>query len=496
MKVYRYRKHFQTFFLLLFFTLLTLTVWPLGKVYLGAFLVADPLIALNSLFNGVFKWEMLLAFFFFLLPFFLGRAFCGYVCPLGFIIELTGPKKEKLKKSKARETLLKLPLLILLFSLILILFKSSLFLLFDPLSTLTRTSTTFFYPLLDRIARSTGDVLYKITPLRGVVDSFTTLISGYIIFQKPLSYQLQSAILLPFLAIIVLSFFTPRFWCRHLCPLGALLGFLSRFSLFGRVVDEEKCVKCLKCENACPLDAVRDEGLSTDKSRCELSFECAEVCPTGAVKFGLRPKGLTYNPSRRAFLVVTGTALLSGFLLKDSLLKAEERAELIRPPGARKEENFLSLCSRCGQCMKVCPTNVLQPSLFSGGLESLFTPEMNFDHAYCDFSCNECTKVCPTGAIEYLPLSEKRREVIGRAYIDRNRCIPWVDFKNCLVCEELCPVPEKAIVFQVERERNPRGKLVTLKKPLVVVERCIGCGVCQFNCPVPHKSAITVKAVK
>jgi ferredoxin-type protein NapF len=262
------------------------------------------------------------------------------------------------------------------------------------------------------------------------------------------------------------------------------------------VVDEEKCIKCLKCENVCPLDAVRNEGLSTDKSRCELSFECAEVCPTGAVRFGLKPKSLTYDPSRRAFLVVTGAALLSSFLLKNSFLKAEEKADLIRPPGARKEENFLSLCSRCGQCMKVCPTNVLQPSLFSGGVESLFTPEMNFDHAYCDFSCNECTKVCPTGAIEYLPLSKKRKEVIGRAYIDRNRCIPWADFKNCLVCEELCPVPEKAIVFRVERERNPEGKLVTLKKPLVVVERCIGCGVCQFNCPVPHKSAITVKATE
>jgi ferredoxin-type protein NapF len=495
-KVYRYRKYFQTLFLLLFFALLTLTVWPLGKVYLGAFLLADPLIALNSLFNGVFKWEMLLAFFFLLLPFFLGRAFCGYVCPLGFIIELTGPKQEKLKKSKAREILLKLPLLILVFFLILILFQSSLFLIFDPLSTLTRTSTTFFYPLLDRIARSTGDSLYKITPLQGVVDSITTFISGYIIFQKPLSYQLQSAILILFLVIIFLSFLTRRLWCRHLCPLGALLGFLSRFSLFGRVVDEEKCIKCLKCENVCPLDAVRKEGLSTDKSRCELSFECAEVCPTGAVRFGLKPKSLTYDPSRRAFLAVTGAALLSGFLLKNSLLKAEGRAGLIRPPGARKEEDFLSLCSRCGQCMKVCPTNVLQPSLFSNGAESLFTPEMNFDHAYCDFSCNECTKVCPTGAIEYLPLNKKRKEVIGRAYIDRNRCIPWVDFKNCLVCEELCPVPEKAIVFRVERERNPEGKLVTLKKPLVIVERCIGCGVCQFNCPVPYESAIVVKAVK
>lgn len=106
--------------------------------------------------------------------------------------------------------------------------------------------------------------------------------------------------------------------------------------------------------------------------------------------------------------------------------------------------------------MKVCPTNVLQPSLRTGW-DGMFTPEMSFVHGYCDYSCNECGKVCPTGAIQALTLEAKRTTVIGRAYIDRNRCIPWADFKDCIVCQELCPTPEKAIVLQVESVVDPKG---------------------------------------
>lgn len=496
MKLYRYRIYFQTFFLVLFLVLLTMTVWPLGKVFLGAFLLANPLITLNSLINGVWKTEMLLALLFFLLPFFLGRAFCGYVCPMGFIIELLGPKEQKLAKTRTRDTLLKFPIFILIICMGLLVFGSTLYLVFDPLSLLTRTATATLYPFLDIGVRLAGDVLYLFKPLQSMVDTLTNLLSGVLIFQKSLSYQLQLVILVMFLLIIGLSFWLRRLWCRHLCPLGAFIGFISRFSLYGRIVDESKCIKCLKCENVCPIDAVRNDGLSTDKSRCELSFECADVCPEHAIHFGFGPRKTVYNPSRRAFLAVTGITVLSGFFLTTSISRKEKDFHLIRPPGGRKETDFLALCSRCGQCMKVCPTNVLQPSLLAAGLEGIFSPQMNYSHGYCDWSCNECGKVCPTGAIDHLPLAKKREIQIGRVYIDRNCCIPWADFKNCLVCEELCPVPNKAIIFRQETVENPAGKLVTLKRPQVIAEECIGCGICEFNCPVPYKSAITVRATK
>lgn len=494
MKVYRQRRVFQTVFLVAFFGLLTLTVWPLGRVYLGAFLVGDPLIAATSLANGIFKWEMLLALVVIAFPLLLGRVFCGYVCPLGFIVELTGPRRGKPARTRARELLLRFPPYALIVIAGLLAFGSAAYLVFDPLSLLTRSSTVLVYPFVDRALRLGGDVLYLVPALRRAVDAGTTAAAGLFIFQKPLSYQLQFVILGMLAATIALSLWQRRAWCRHLCPLGALLGLVGRFSLFGRVVEEAKCVRCGKCEEVCPLDAIREEGVATDKSRCQLSFECADICPTSAIRFGMRPRSSVYSPSRRAFLATAGTALVAGYFVNTSLARAKRNPYMVRPPGARREVEFLSVCARCGQCMKVCPTNVLQPSVWRAGVEGIFTPEMDFVHSYCDFSCNECGKVCPTGAINALTLQTKRRTKIGRAYIDHNSCIPWADFKNCLVCQELCPTPEKAIVFSEEEARNPDGKHVVLKRPVVIEPRCIGCGICEFNCPVRHEAAIRVRA--
>ncbi len=253
-------------------------------------------------------------------------------------------------------------------------------------------------------------------------------------------------------------------WCRHLCPLGALLGLTGRAALFGRVVDAEKCIACGRCDGVCPLDAVGADYLTTDTSRCQLGLECADICPTNAISLGWKPSSVSYLPQRRSVVVASGLALAAGFFSYTGLARAERNARLIRPPGGVDEDAMLALCSRCGQCMKVCPTNVIQPAVSSAGLGGFFTPRMDYQAGQCEWSCNECGKVCPTGAIEPLALQVKRRTVIGRAYIDENRCIPWADGLTCLVCQELCPVAEKAIVIDeadcddAQRHEGPARK--------------------------------------
>jgi len=266
--------------------------------------------------------------------------------------------------------------------------------------------------------------------------------------------------------------------------LGAFIGFLSRFSLYGRIVDESKCNNCLKCAKVCPLAAIYEEGKKTNKSCCQLSFECRNVCPQGAISFGFKPQQIAFNPSRRSFLATTVVTVFSLFFINTSFSRKYKNVILIRPPGAKKEEKFFSLCSRCGQCMKVCPTNVIQPAFLAAGLEGILTPQLIFKHAYCEWNCNECGKVCPTGAIDFLSLEKKHKTIIGTAYINKNKCLPYADFKNCIVCQELCPTPEKAIILKEEYAVTPKGKKILLKRPIVLKEKCIGCGICEYNCPV------------
>ena len=511
--LHRYRRVFQILFLVLFLVLLTLTVWPLGTIFLGGFLLSDPLLAINSVANGVIKWELVLAIPVLLSPLVIGRAFCGYVCPLGFLVELFGPRRERHPGPRARKILRKVPLFGLVAVLFLVVFGSAVFLVFDPLSIFTRTATTLVYPAVDRGLRLAGDVLYVAPPLRGGVDRVNDVLTGRLVFAEGLAYKLQLVMLVMFVGILAVSFVERRLWCRHLCPLGALLGLVGRSAIYSRVVDDRACSTCEACAAVCPMDAVRDGGRSTDCSRCQLGLECADACPHGAIRWGRNPrKQHVHDPSRRALLQAGGLAFVGGFFLFTGLGRVQRNVHLIRPPGARTELDFMATCARCAQCMKVCPTNVIQPAVFDAGIEGFFTPQMDYRRGYCDWSCNECGKVCPTQAIRKLTLDEKRLKVIGRAYIDRNTCIPWAEGRDCLVCEELCPTPDKAIIFETGTVggqgssgvqgggagqgtgANAEGAIVKL--PYVVPERCIGCGICEYKCPVANEVAIRVRSAE
>ena len=198
--------------------------------------------------------------------------------------------------------------------------------------------------------------------------------------------------------------------------------------------------------------------------------------------------------SRRS-LITAGLAGLGGGLLFEVHPQASARTfnpALIRPPGSVEEEEFRSRCIRCGECMKVCPTNAIHPALFEAGLEGLWSPVMHMNLGYCEYECTLCTQVCPTGAIEKLLLKEKTETIIGMAFIDKNRCLPYASARSCIVCEEHCPTPEKAIWFEEIEVLNELGEQVLLKRPRVNPELCIGCGICQNKCPFMDQPAIYV----
>jgi NAD-dependent dihydropyrimidine dehydrogenase PreA subunit len=144
--------------------------------------------------------------------------------------------------------------------------------------------------------------------------------------------------------------------------------------------------------------------------------------------------------------------------------------------------------------MRACPTSGLQPSLFESGLEGVWTPVLLPRIGYCDYGCNACGQVCPVQAIPPLPLEEKRQKVIGKAYIDTNRCIAWADHRDCIVCEEMCPIPDKAIKLETTQVANPDGTTVTVKLPHVNRANCIGCGICEYKCPLNGEAAIRIYA--
>jgi ferredoxin len=337
-----------------------------------------------------------------------------------------------------------------------------------------------------------------VPPLSGAVSTFDRWIRPGIFPTEPIYYRDTLLFAAVFLGVITLNLFAPRFWCRYLCPLGGLLGLISKLALIRREVGEE-CQGCKLCTSACPtgtIDPVKD--YASDPSECTLCLDCLETCPRSLITFspGLSlAKWNEYDPGRRDVLLAIGGAVVGVALFRSNWLFRREPAHLLRPPGVRTvNSNVLAFtnCIRCSECMRACPTSALQPAVFDAGLEGLWTPVIIPRIGYCDYSCNACGQICPVQAIPPLSLEDKRQEVIGKAYIDQDRCIAWSDHQDCIVCEEMCPLSEKAIQLEEVQVWGAEDTSLTVKVPHVLRERCIGCGICEYKCPVNGAAAIRV----
>ncbi|MBA3011265.1 MAG: 4Fe-4S binding protein [Proteobacteria bacterium] len=431
----------------------------------------------------------------------LGRFFCGWICPMGTLIDLAGKGMGQGQKTgkapKAALGFIKYALLA--FLLVSSLFSVQFLGFFDPFALLVRGMAFGADPLFYALTTGVFDKIYLSGPawLSDLTEPVYEILKSFVLPHKQGFFYLSFLSFFLLAGILALEIFGKRFWCKNICPLGALYGLVSKFSLLKRH-PAKACKKCSLCETNCPMNAFEtEEGEARGRlirEECTLCMDCMGYCPRRITtfKFGLPEMPQPVDISRRKLLAAGLAGVCLPVLGRTHALSKLPDNGLIRPPGALDEPDFLAVCVRCGECMKVCITNGLQPVGIERGIEAMFTPGLVPRLGYCEFNCTLCSQVCPTHAIGALPVKEKHAFVMGKAWFDKDRCLPYSENKNCIVCEEHCPVHKKAILFDQVKVPGDAGEIRLVKRPRVVEERCIGCGICENVCPVPGAAAIRV----
>lgn len=417
-----------------------------------------------------------------------GRVFCGFACPLGSIIDLSDRilrGKEKVKQPLRPPLKLQALKYILLIGFIILAIGGLTFPLFmDPLCIVPRVFGIIVHPFFISLLG-----FFKI--------------GGEKIVQSPIllngAFAGSLVTFLLFVLILAGAIFDRRFWCQYICPSGAFLGVMSRFNIFTRKINWEKCTDCGLCaKRICPTRAISSENHeNTSTSECILCGACsADKRKCTFFSFGIPLGSNTYGPDIDRRRVVGG--IFAGmFFMPVIANRSHQRIWLIsikrrynptpiRPPGAIEEHEFLARCITCGACISVCPENALHPcTIGSDGLAVWNTPKLIPRLGYCKEDCTRCSEACPTGALLPVTIEQKPKIKIGNAVVDRSRCRPWLQKYPCAICIKQCPygaIKEKTIVTETRE----------WKVPEVDRRKCNGCGVCEHYCPVKHESAIQV----
>ena len=512
MKIVTVRRIAQIFFFALFAWLCVVTnvgdrLWQLRGWPVNFFLQLDPLVALGTLLTTKTIYAGLLwALATVVLTIFLGRFFCGWVCPFGALHQFIGWLGRRRRKHAERVAMnqyrsgqvIKYYILIAMLAAAsggllaeilrwprerpaagLVVLAASLIvaLWFATRKMLSGwKQTAEWFAALIFIGTALG---FLVRPEAIVASSLQTgLLDPIPLIHRSMNLVILTAfdglatasrfylaawsIAAVFFAALLLNLWIPRFYCRFICPLGALFGVLSRWTPWRIGKRQGECLGCELCENNC--EGACDPFGKIHPHECLLCMNCLRACRQAQITYGPNRSAAGEIPSpgitRRGFLTaaVSGLAAVPAVRLA-GLTNQNWNPGVVRPPGALAEEDFLSRCIKCGQCMRVCPTNVIQPATLEAGLEGLWTPLLNFrvGTSGCQLNCIACGNVCPTSAIRPLSLDEKlgrdkfadRGPVrLGTAFVDQGRCLPWAMNKPCIVCQENCPVSPKAIYIR------------------------------------------------
>ena len=450
-----------------------------------------------------------------------GRVYCSYICPLGVFQDVvswcsvktrnTGKKKFRFRFAPPK-TRLRYSILVITF---LSLFTGSIFLitLLDPYSNFGRFVSNFFQPvyitcnnILVKIFESFGSyALYPVTVVKA----------------DPLSLIVP---VLMFGLVICLSVWRGRLFCNTVCPVGALLGFISNISLYKIRFNDSECNRCGKCMFVCKSQCIDVKNKEVDFCRCVGCGNCIKSCGKNAIRYSLAParklvetqKGQT-DISKRNFifksvLLITALSGLSSaklfaqpFVQYSQSRRIRRRihrhktdtdglsgsgkgqiefvaAHAVTPPGSISLNHFTGACTACHLCVSACPTKVLQPSFLEYGFFGMMQPYMDFDTSFCNYECTRCSEICPNGAILPLTVEKKLSTQTGVVRFEKRNCVVYINETSCGSCSEHCPTKAVRMV--------PYKGLLTI--PETTPEICVGCGACEYACPVTPYKAIVV----
>ena len=424
-----------------------------------------------------------------------GRVYCSVICPLGVMQDIISWIHGKTKKKNRfrfgyspAKNWLRYPILVL-FIIGLALGAHSIAILIAPYSAYGRIAANLLAPLYQL-----GNNFFAWIAER---------VGSYAFYSTEVWIKSVSSLVIAALTLLVVGFLAwkhGRTWCNTVCPVGTVLGFVSRFSIFAPVIDTEKCRNCGLCGKQCKASCINMKEHEIDYSRCVACMDCIDTCKDGAISYkrrsSRRPAPQDDNQQgRRAFItsaVIAGTAVaakaqemkVDGGLAEIERAEKPERLTPLVPAGAVSLKHMADHCTGCQLCISVCPNQVLRPST---SLMTLMQPEMSYERGYCRPECTRCSDICPAGAIKPVTVEEKSSIQIGHAVVNLDNCVVNTDEVSCGNCARHCPAG--AIRMVRKDPEDPKSLMI----PTVNEERCIGCGACENLCPARPFTAIYVE---